>query len=105
MYRLRAKQLEKFKQKEDLKTATKFIEKNIGKCHKTAVKQYFLKNHPINLTQVYQNWYSTRLCNNWKDFNIQLNKNVTVKLLFIDSYTKYIKGVLVITPQDIKERN
>ena len=27
------------------------------------------------------------------------------KLLFIDSHTKYIKGVLVMTPQDIKERN
>ena len=26
------------------------------------------------------------------------------KLLFIDSYTKYIKGVLVITPQDIKKK-
>ena len=34
----RAKQLKEFKQKEDLKTATKFAEKNIGKCHKTAVK-------------------------------------------------------------------
>ena len=42
MYRPRAgipkaKQLEKLKQKEDFKTATKFTEKNIGKCHKTAV--------------------------------------------------------------------
>ena len=46
-----------------------------------------------------------RLCNNWEDFNIQLNKNVTVELLFINSYTKYIKGALVITPQDIKKRN
>ena len=35
---LRAKQLEKFKQKEDLKTATKFTERNIGKYYKTAVK-------------------------------------------------------------------
>jgi hypothetical protein len=28
-----------------------------------------------------------------------------VELLFIDSYTKYIKGVLVITIQDLKKRN
>ena len=34
----RAKQLEKFKQEEDFKAATKFTERNIGKCHKTAVK-------------------------------------------------------------------
>ena len=34
----RAKQLEEFKQEEDLKTATKFTEKNIEKCHKTVVK-------------------------------------------------------------------
>ena len=33
----RAKQLEKFKQEEDLKTATRFIKRNIGKYHKTAV--------------------------------------------------------------------
>ena len=33
----RAKQLEEFKQEEDLKIATKFTERNIGKCHKTAV--------------------------------------------------------------------
>ena len=46
-----------------------------------------------------------RLYDDWEDFNIQLNKNVTAELLFIDSHTKYIKGVLVITPQDIKERN
>jgi hypothetical protein len=27
------------------------------------------------------------------------------KLLFIDSYTKYIKGVLVIITQDLEERS
>ena len=34
----RAKWLEKFKQEEDLKVATRFIEKNRKKCHKTVVK-------------------------------------------------------------------
>ena len=33
----KAKQLEKLKQEEDLRTATKFTERNIGKCYKTAV--------------------------------------------------------------------
>jgi hypothetical protein len=28
-----------------------------------------------------------------------------IELLFIDSYTKYIKGVLVITTQDLEERS
>ena len=60
MYRLRAstpkaKQLEELKQEEDLKVTTKFTEQNIEKCHKTAVKQYFLKDYPINFIQVYQN--------------------------------------------------
>ena len=73
-----------------------------GQCRD---RQYFLKNHPINLTQVYQNQYNTRLCDDQEDFNIQLNKNVTAKLPFIDSYTKYIKGALVITPQDIKKKS
>ena len=35
---LKAKQLEEFKQEEDFKTATKFIKRNIGKCHKIVVK-------------------------------------------------------------------
>ena len=34
----RAKQLEKFKQEEDLRAATRFTEKNIRKYHKTAVR-------------------------------------------------------------------
>ena len=34
----RAKWLKEFKQEEDLGTATKFTERNIGKCHKTAVR-------------------------------------------------------------------
>ena len=42
MYRPRAgtlktKWLKEFKQEEDLKAATKFTERNIGKCHKTVV--------------------------------------------------------------------
>ena len=34
----KAKWLEEFKQEEDFRTATRFIEKNIGKCYKTAVE-------------------------------------------------------------------
>ena len=34
----RTKQLKEFKQKENLKTATRFTERNIRKYHKTAVK-------------------------------------------------------------------
>ena len=43
IYRPRAgtpkvKQLEEFKQEENLKVATKFVERNIRKCYKTVVK-------------------------------------------------------------------
>ena len=34
---LRAKWLKELKQEEDFKAVTKFTERNIGKCHKTAV--------------------------------------------------------------------
>ena len=34
----KAKQLKEFKQEEDLKTATRFIKRNIKKCYKTVVK-------------------------------------------------------------------
>ena len=46
----RAKQLEEFKQEEDFKTATKFAERNIEKCHEIVVGRYFLKDYPITLT-------------------------------------------------------
>ena len=46
----RAKWLEEFKQEENLKAVTRFIKRNIKKYYKTAVGQYFLKNHPITLT-------------------------------------------------------
>ena len=35
---LRAKQLEKLKLEEELKTVIKFIEKNIGKCYKIVAR-------------------------------------------------------------------
>ena len=34
----KAKWLKKLKQEKNLKAATQFAEKNIGKCHKTAVR-------------------------------------------------------------------
>ena len=34
-----------------------------------------------------------------------LDSNIIVELLFIDSYTKYIKGVLVIIIVDLEERS
>ena len=46
----KVKWLEEFKQEEDLKVTTRFTERNIEKCHKTAVKRYFLKDHSITLT-------------------------------------------------------
>ena len=46
----RAKWLEKLKQEEDFGAATRFTERNIGKCYEIVVEQYFLKDYPINLT-------------------------------------------------------
>ena len=80
------------------------MEKNIGKYYKIIAKKYFIKDYPINITQVYQKWYCTRLCDNQEDFNIQLNNNIIAELLFINSYTKYIKGALVIITQKIKKK-
>ena len=47
---LKAKQLKELKLKEKLKTVTKFIKRNIGKCYKIIGKRYFIKNHLINIT-------------------------------------------------------
>ena len=45
------------------------------------------------------------LYNNQENFNIQLDNNIIAKLPFINSYTKYIKGVLVITTYKFKKRS
>jgi hypothetical protein len=57
------------------------------------------------ITQVYQKWYHTRLCDDWEDFDQWLDSNIMTELLFTDSHTKYIKRALVITTQDLKERS
>ena len=44
---LRAKQLEEFKEEENLKILTQFEERNIGKYYKIAARQYFLKDYSI----------------------------------------------------------
>ena len=45
------------------------------------------------------------MCDDWEDFNQWLNNNIIAELLFINSHTKYIKGVLIITTQDLEERS
>ena len=50
---LRAKQFKKFKLKKELKAVTRFAKKNIRKCYKIVAKQYFIKDHPISITQIY----------------------------------------------------
>ena len=45
------------------------------------------------------------MCDDWENFNIWLDNNITLELLFIDNYTKHIKGALVMTIQDLKKRS
>ena len=47
---LRVKQLKELKLKEEPKIVTKFTEKNIEKCYKIIVRQYFIKNYFISIT-------------------------------------------------------
>ena len=47
---LKAKQLKKLKLEKKLKAVIRFVEKNIGKCYKTAARQYFIKDYFISIT-------------------------------------------------------
>ena len=47
---LKAKQLKELKLEKELKTVTKFVERNIGKYYKIVTGQYFIKNYFINIT-------------------------------------------------------
>ena len=46
---LKAKQLKELKLEKKFKTVTRFTERNIGKCYKIVARQYFIKNHFINI--------------------------------------------------------
>ena len=41
--------------------------------------------------------------NNQKSFNKQVDKNITIEQPFNNRYTKYIKGVLIIDLNNLKE--
>ena len=64
-----------------------------------------MKNKPMILTIVYQEWYKQRKNNNQESFNKQLDKNITIKQLFNNRHTKHIKGVLIIDLEDLKDEN
>ena len=39
----------------------------------------YIKNKPMMLTTVYQEWYKQRKNNNQESFDKQLNKNITIE--------------------------
>jgi len=43
------------------------------------------------------------MSNEWEDFNIWLDKNITLEQLFDCSKASYIKGALIITSEDLKK--
>ena len=47
---LKAKQLKKLEQKENLKATIQFVERNINIYYKIAVRQFFKKDNPILIT-------------------------------------------------------
>ena len=49
MYRPRASILRAKQLKKEFKAVTRFAEKNIGKCYKIIVGQYFIKDYPISI--------------------------------------------------------
>ena len=64
-----------------------------------------MKDKPITLTTVYQEWYKQRKNNNQKSFNKQLNKNITIKQPFDNRHTKYIKRALIIDLDNLEEES
>ena len=47
---LRAKWLEELKLEKELRTVTRFAERNIGKYYKIVAEWYFIKDYPISIT-------------------------------------------------------
>ena len=59
----------------------------------------------MTLTTVYQEWYKQRKNNDQESFNKQLNKNITIEQPFNNRHTKYIKGVLIMDLNNLKEES
>jgi len=36
-----------------------------------------MKKNPLILKEVYQEWYKQRMSNEWEDFNVWLDENIT----------------------------
>ena len=64
-----------------------------------------MKDKPIILTTVYQEWYKQRKNNNQESFNEQLNKNITIEQPFNNRYTKHIKGAIIIELDNLEEES
>ena len=62
-----------------------------------------MKDKPMTLTIVYQEWYKQRKNDNQESFNKQLNKNITIKQPFNNRHTKHIKGALIIDLNNLGE--
>jgi len=43
------------------------------------------------------------MSNEWEDFNVWLDKNITLKQLFNCSKASHIKGALITTNKDLEE--
>ena len=73
---LRAKQLNKLEQEENLGIPTKFTERHTKGYNNAAIKRYFFINKLYTLIELYCKWYKQRGNNKWKDFCIWLDKKV-----------------------------
>ena len=100
---IRAKQLNKLEQEEDLGILTRFVERHTKDYSDAAIKRYFLIDRLYTLIELYRKWYKQRGNNNWEDFYIQLDKKVVLDQLIIEKQISYIKGILVITSKKLKD--
>ena len=73
---LRAKQLNKLENKEDLEVLTRFKERYIKGYYNIVIIRYFLIDKLYILIQLYKKWYRQRKNNKQEDFYIQLDKKV-----------------------------
>ena len=61
---MRAKWLQEFKQEKDIAILPRFKERYIKNYCKAVLQRYYMKDKPIILTKIYQEWYKQRKNNN-----------------------------------------
>ena len=101
----RAKWLEELEREEQTTRFTRHEERHAKGCNEAAMRQYFTKERPYTLTEMYRRWYRQRKTDDWEDFDGWMDANITSEKPFAVREVSHIKGALIMTAKDLEKQS